>query len=56
MTREPSAWPGGIATITLLVDDLDDSKRFYRRHSGGLSPSKTRTPPCSGSATPSSIC
>ena len=26
-----SAWPGGIAAITLFVEDLDESKRFYQR-------------------------
>ncbi|MGD9704526.1 MAG: VOC family protein [Acidimicrobiia bacterium] len=28
------AWPGGIAAITLFVDDLDESKRFYQRAFG----------------------
>ena len=23
-------WPGGIAAVTLFVEDLDDAKRFYR--------------------------
>lgn len=32
-TMEPqsSAWPGGIAAITLFVDDLAESKSFYQR-------------------------
>lgn len=25
-----SDWPGGVATITLFVEDLDATKRFYR--------------------------
>ena len=24
-----AAWPGGIAAITLFVEDLDEAKRFY---------------------------
>jgi catechol 2,3-dioxygenase-like lactoylglutathione lyase family enzyme len=28
---EGGAWPGGIAAITLFVDDLDEAKRFYQR-------------------------
>jgi catechol 2,3-dioxygenase-like lactoylglutathione lyase family enzyme len=27
---EPKAWPGGIAAITLFVDDLAAAKRFYQ--------------------------
>jgi len=27
---EPTDWPGGIAAITLFVDDLDAGRRFYR--------------------------
>ncbi len=26
---EERAWPGGIAAITLFVEDLDEAKRFY---------------------------
>lgn len=29
-----SAWPGGIAAITLFVEDLEESKRFYQRAFG----------------------
>ena len=29
-----SAWPGGIAAITLFVEDLDESKRFYQQAFG----------------------
>jgi len=29
-TQEIRSWPGGIATITLFVDDLDASKEFFR--------------------------
>jgi catechol 2,3-dioxygenase-like lactoylglutathione lyase family enzyme len=25
-----SSWPGGIATVTLFVDDLAETKRFYQ--------------------------
>lgn len=28
---EGGAWPGGIAAITLFVDDLDEAKGFYRQ-------------------------
>ena len=27
---ETQAWPGGIAAITLFVEDLDSAKRFYQ--------------------------
>ncbi len=27
---EPGGWPGGIAAITLFVEDLDAARRFYR--------------------------
>ena len=35
-TTEPRSggWPAGIATITLFVEDLEASKRFYRRAFG----------------------
>jgi len=26
-----SEWPGGIAAITLFVNDLEEAKRFYER-------------------------
>jgi catechol 2,3-dioxygenase-like lactoylglutathione lyase family enzyme len=32
--RQFGAWPGGIATVTLFVEDLEESKRFYRRAFG----------------------
>jgi catechol 2,3-dioxygenase-like lactoylglutathione lyase family enzyme len=28
-TTGGEAWPGGIAAITLFVDDLDEARRFY---------------------------
>ena len=28
-TSTPKSWPGGVATITLFVDDLDIAKQFY---------------------------
>ncbi len=28
---EPGGWPGGIAAITLFVEDLDAARRFYRK-------------------------
>jgi catechol 2,3-dioxygenase-like lactoylglutathione lyase family enzyme len=28
-STEGDAWPGGIAAITLFVDDLEEAKRFY---------------------------
>jgi lactoylglutathione lyase len=28
--RELDSWPGGIGAITLFVEDLDETKRFYR--------------------------
>jgi len=32
--QQSSAWPGNIAAITLFVDDLEESKRFYQRAFG----------------------
>ncbi|HEX6763484.1 MAG TPA: VOC family protein [Gaiellaceae bacterium] len=29
--EESGAWPGGIAAITLFVEDLDEARSFYRR-------------------------
>jgi catechol 2,3-dioxygenase-like lactoylglutathione lyase family enzyme len=29
MTETDTTWPGGIAAITLFVEDLDAAKRFY---------------------------
>jgi catechol 2,3-dioxygenase-like lactoylglutathione lyase family enzyme len=29
-TTPGGAWPGGIAAITLFVEDLEEAKRFYR--------------------------
>jgi catechol 2,3-dioxygenase-like lactoylglutathione lyase family enzyme len=34
MRQQPSTWATGIATITLFVDDLEDSKRFYQQAFG----------------------
>jgi len=34
MREELGAWPAGIATITLVVEDLEDSKRFYQKAFG----------------------
>jgi catechol 2,3-dioxygenase-like lactoylglutathione lyase family enzyme len=32
--QRSNAWPGGIAAITLFVEDLEASKRFYQRAFG----------------------
>ena len=32
--QQSRAWPGSIAVITLFVDDLEETKRFYERTFG----------------------
>jgi catechol 2,3-dioxygenase-like lactoylglutathione lyase family enzyme len=34
MEHQSSVWPDGIAAITLFVEDLEESKRFYQRAFG----------------------
>ena len=51
-----AALPGGIAAITLFVEDLAAAKRFYETSFSSQSSSKTTTRPSSSSATRSSTC